>query len=261
MSVAQQKPAPDAGPPPPGWAERHFTPAVAALVLIALATQVAILTEAAAQNPFARVLDVDAKVYWEWARRVARGDLLLEEPFFSAPLYPYLLGALRALGGGLAAAHVAQAALHLGTIALLAYVGRRRHGAAVGLGAAALYAVLLEPAFQTGRVLNGSLQLFITVALWDRLLRLERGAKRRELLLGGVALGACCLVHPPMMVTIPFVAVWAFGLAGRGAAGTRSALLIAGTAAAGIAPATVHNFAATGELIPISAAVRSDRQT
>ena len=45
----------------------------------------------------------DALEYWEWAGRIADGRLIGETPFLSAPLYPYFLGLLRALGAELPA--------------------------------------------------------------------------------------------------------------------------------------------------------------
>ncbi len=49
-------------------------------------------------DPLARVPLDDAGVYWDWAGAIAGGRLVGDEPFLSAPLYPYFLGLLRALG-------------------------------------------------------------------------------------------------------------------------------------------------------------------
>jgi hypothetical protein len=40
----------------------------------------------------------DARIYWEWSGRIAAGDLIGTNPFFLAPLYPYVIGTFRALG-------------------------------------------------------------------------------------------------------------------------------------------------------------------
>lgn len=42
---------------------------------------------------------VDARWHYEWASAVARGDVFSYAPYFRAPLYPWLLGALFALTG------------------------------------------------------------------------------------------------------------------------------------------------------------------
>ena len=65
----------------------------------ALIARVLILVEAWQSNPLAWVPIEDARVYWDWAAMIASGQLLYTTPFQSAPLYPYLLGLIRYLGG------------------------------------------------------------------------------------------------------------------------------------------------------------------
>ena len=77
----------------------------------------------------------DARVYWEWAGDIAAGKLVLDHPFFSAPLYPYLLGGLRWLGGQLTSVYVLQMLADLAAVVLLGWTCRRRFGAGVALGA------------------------------------------------------------------------------------------------------------------------------
>src|SRR5437867_5640292 len=109
-----------------------------ALLGLGLASQALVLRQQLARDPFTLAPINDARVYWEWAGDVARGRLIGRTPFLSSPLYPYLVGIVRALGGGLAAVYVLQAALHLGTAALLYRIGSRRFGPAVGIAGAAL---------------------------------------------------------------------------------------------------------------------------
>lgn len=40
----------------------------------------------------------DARIYWAWSERIAQGWLLGSNPFFLAPLYPYVLALLHAFG-------------------------------------------------------------------------------------------------------------------------------------------------------------------
>ena len=121
--------------------------ALAILALCGLLLHGAILAQNFGANPLSRVLFVDAEVYWEWAGAVSRGRLVGDAPFFGAPLYAYLLGLLRALGGGLLAAYVVQLVLHVGTALLIARVGTRLFGTRGGVLAGALWLLSAGPAY------------------------------------------------------------------------------------------------------------------
>ena len=203
-------------------------------------------------NPFARQPVVDAAYYWDWAGHLASGKLIGSEPFFAAPLYPYLLGVLRAVGGGLVTLYVLQLLLHLATAALLARLGRRTFGRGVGLGAAALWLLAMGPAAAHGRVLAGTLQTFLVTLTLDRASVLAEGPDVRR----GVSLGLCaglaCLAYPPLLAALPVFALWCFAAA-KGRARVRIAGSMLAAGALTVLPATAHNLAACGELIPISA--------
>ena len=236
-----------ATPDPEGRGRRRRL-AIASLLVIGVLSQALILSQQLASDPFAAVPINDALSYWQWAGDVASGRLVGSTPFLSAPLYPYLVGAVRALGGGLAAVVVLQAALHLATVALLFRVGERRFGFGAGVAGAGLYLALLEPAYATGRILNSTLQLLVVVWLWDRLIAAAEEPRRGRLAALGAALGVNVLANPAMLAAVPIAAVW---IAWR--AGWRPGALVAGVAAAAIAPATLHNWLACRELILVSA--------
>jgi len=233
---------------PTSLAARHYRTILACLLAVGALSQALVLSQALDGNPFARQPTSDALVYWEWSGRVARGEVFLDTPFLSAPLYPYLLGVLRVLGLSLTGVYVVQSVLHLVTAGLIAKIGRKRFGALEGLVAAGLFLVLLEPAFTTGRLLNGSLQLFLIALVWERLLALEAARKKRLALLVGCLLGLVCLATPPMLVAVPVLALWAIR-----AAGVSRAALVLLFAGLTIAPATAHNYIVSGECIAISA--------
>jgi len=222
--------------------------ALAAIAGFVLISQAIIQATAHDSSVFARVPISDAAVYWEWSGRVAAGELVGSEPFFSAPLYPYFLGLLRALGLGLAGILAVQALLFAATAVLLAHTTARLFGARKGVLAAVLFVLCLDVAFAPGRLLNGTLQLFLTVVTWSALLRHSTAQPGRTALGSGLLLGLLCLAHPPMLVSIPLVALWV----ARGDR-LREALTLTAGALLAIAPATVHNLVASGELIPISA--------
>jgi len=231
---------------PTGWGHRGI--ALAALIVVGIASQALIVSQQLAASPLALVPVNDALVYWQWAGDIASGRLVGSTPFLSAPLYPYLLGILRAFGCGLAAVCILQAALHVATAAFLFRAAERRFGFAPGLLGAALYLVLLEPAYFTSRILSCTLQLFLVVLLWDRMnAARERPGARNAVVLGIVA-GLAALANPTMAAAIPLIALWTAWTGGWKPAG-----LVAALGALTIAPATLHNWLACRELIPISA--------
>lgn len=227
-----------------------------ALVLLALCGLLlhgAILAQNFGTNPLSRVLVVDAEVYWEWAGAVSRGRLLGDAPFFGAPLYPYLLGLLRALGGGLLTAYMVQLVLHVVTALLIARAGTRLFGTRGGVLAGALWLLSAGPAYYAGRLLACTLQAFLCAWLLDASLALHERVSRMRLLGLGLLLGTCCLAWPPALAILPVMGVWVALVTGRGARGLRCAAGVIATAIVAISPATLHNRLASGEWIPISA--------
>jgi len=226
---------------------------LAILALCGLLLHGAILAQNFAQNPLSRVLVVDAEVYWEWAGAVSRGRMLGDAPFFGAPLYPYLLGLLRALGGGLLTAYLVQLVLHVGTGLLIARVGTRLFGTRGGVLAGALWLLSAGPAYYAGRLLACILQVFLITWLLDASLALRERVSRPRLLGLGLLLGACCLAWPPALAAVPVVGIWTALVTGRGARGLRCGAGVVAAAVVAISPATIHNRLASGEWIPISA--------
>jgi len=185
----------------------------------------------------------DALEYWEWAGRIADGGFVAETPFLSAPLYPYFLGVLRALGADLPAVFTVQILLHLAAAALLFRIATRESGRpGLGFAAVVLFLLLAEPAFFATRLVASSLQLFLLTWLLDASLRLHQRRKVGKLLGLGALIGVNVLANPPMLLFAFALPVW-FGARSR--AGWRaSGLTLAGMLLA-IAPATLHNALAT----------------
>lgn len=255
--------------PPPRL--RWFWPALVGIVAVAAITRLLVLTEYLRHNPLATHLLQDAATYWTWAEKIAGGELVGNQPFFSAPLYPYLLGLLRTVGGGLTSVYVLQITLDLVTAVLLATAARARFGAGAGLLAAALFLLLIEPASFGLRVLTCSLQLPLVVLAWRAMIRGSQRPTAARAAVAGGTLGLLALTYPPALVALPALGLWWWWLA-RSPHACRPADASAGHPAqvtaghpAGpavlavlsgllvIAPATLHNYMACGEFIAISA--------
>jgi len=204
-------------------------------------------------NPFAPHPIEDAQTYWQWAERIAGGQLVASTPFFSAPLYPYLLAVVCALGGGLAAVYGVQVAMHLATAALIAGAVAQRAAPAAGLIAAGIFLLLTDAAYFTGRILSCTLQGLLVALLWRQLL----AARQRPGLLAGAAAGLLaglnCLATPPMLAALPVVVAWVALQCHAVRRGLLCGMTALAASLAAIAPATIHNYLACGEFIPVSA--------
>ncbi|MEM6673120.1 MAG: hypothetical protein AAF726_09760 [Planctomycetota bacterium] len=228
--------------------ERRFRRWLAGLAAIGLLTQALLVSGAFESNPYARQPVMDAKYFWSFGERIAGGQWVQDEPFFSAPLYPYFVGLVRALGGGLVALAVVQGLLLVSAALLLAIATRRIAGVSAGAVAGALLLLTTEAALGTSRVLGGTLQLFLLAALLERATALS--SKRELGSAGGLGLvaGLTTLAWPVFLAGLPFFAAWV-GRITR----LRTGALFLAVAAATIAPATIHNFVVAREVIPISA--------
>ena len=230
--------------------ESTFRRHLGILTALAVGMQYLILTEAWQNNPFSRLPIEDAEVYWAWAGRIADGHWVGETPFLSAPLYPYLLGFLRSLGLDLPGVYAFQAVLHAGTVLMIGLLGRLRFGAKTGLSAATIYLLLADPGFAPGRILNGTLQLITLTAFLLGTVRFACRQKsgppphRHAPLLLGFLFGLATLANPTLLLALPILAWWM-------PRPTTTPWLIA--ALLTLAPAPLHNYAACGEFIPISA--------
>lgn len=205
------------------------------------------------RNPFASQPIEDALVYWNWSGEIARGHWIGTSPFFSGPLYPYLLAVLRIFGAGMGTVYGIQAVLYGVTIWLLGIVAYRRFGFTAAWLTAVLFALLTEPAYFAGRLLAPALQAFLIAWLLYQWTRLEQRSTIRGWLLAGVIGGLLTLALPPALLIVMPVALWAAWKSGW----TRSAWAQAGAwtlgCSAAILPATIHNYLACHELILVSA--------
>src|SRR6185436_5306344 len=108
----------------------------------------------------------DARVYDEWAVRIAGGEWMGQEIFYQTPLYPYLLGVIYAIAGhDPGVVRVVQACLGAGSCVLLALAGRRFFTERDGLIAACILAIYPPAIFFDGLIQKSSLDLFLTTAI------------------------------------------------------------------------------------------------
>lgn len=236
---------------------RHPVVPLLAILLLAASLRAAHLAEASALPAFENPV-VDERAYHEHARAIAAGDWLLDEtPLRMSPGYPYLLGAVYALGGdGPWPIAIVQSLLGLLAIVLVWDAARRTLGPAWAW-LPALGLAIYGPAifYESVRLATSTALTAHALLLWAAVRVLGRADPRaRDWLLVGLAWGACCALRPnalllglPLLLAAAGWLAWPARLPGRRAAGAAAAL-VAGWAVF-VAPIATRNFVASGEFV------------
>lgn len=197
---------------------------------------------------------MDPLFHHQWAQAVAAGERFMSGPYFRAPLYTWLLGALyRLCGPDLFIARIVQAGLGALNCGLLFLVGRhafsRTAGILAGLGAALYWPLVYFDAELLSPVLILLLNLLTACGLlWARV-----RSGWLPWLASGLALGLSAITRPDILLLGPAAAAWAAALywpRGRRIAAAVGALA-AGTALP-ILPVAVRNAVVGGDCVLIA---------
>lgn len=219
--------------------------AVTALAFALRAAQVLLMSDPAVNPHWLRPI-ADAAMYDIMARGLLTGAWPTPEPFFSAPLYPFVLGGLYAVfgAGAMLPVLLVQALISSLGAGFAALAARRIWTPRVGWFAGALHAVLWTSIFFAAELLAVSLTVtLLLLALW-LVLRADPST-RLGYLWAGLALGLACLARPNLLVLLP---VWLWFVVRHRDVGWRTprwAMLAVGVAVV-ILPATLHNLVRGG---------------
>ena len=158
---------PAAGSFPPPAARGGFGGPAVAIFAVALAVRLVHLWQIR-RAPFFTVLLGDSRAYDEWAQRLAGGDWIGHEVFYQAPLYPYFLGLLYAIGGRhLLLVRLVQAFVGSAACVLLGLAARRLFSVRAGLAAGLMLALYAPAIFFDGLIQKSVLDVFfVCLALW-----------------------------------------------------------------------------------------------
>jgi hypothetical protein len=201
-------------------------------------------------TPWFEHLVVDPEFYDRWAQRIAAGDWLGDRAFYMDPLYPYVLGVVYGvLGRDLLVVPLLQVGLGVGTCALVARLGTRVGGRAVGLGAGLWFALYKPEILYSAEIEKTCLSVTLTAA--TLVLFLGRSSAHR--FAAGVALGLAALTRANLLVLAPLgaAALWWDAGGDRTAWGRRTAtpmLFLAGVALA-LAPVAWRNHHVSGDWV------------
>jgi len=223
-----------------------------ALIVFALFAllRIAYSFEAIDHVPILRQPLADAIVYVESAREVASGRILMDEPFYRAPLYSYLIAPFYALDEEPEAAIIAfQVFLGLLILFMTWRIARNLYGAAPALLSLVLVGLYGSMAASETKLLGTTLGLFLgTVALWT----LTTADSRRGFFLAGVVLGLGALARPNVVLVVLAVAAMLLisRLSWRAKLTSRVIPMLLGVAFL-VAPVTLHNLLA-GDFVFVS---------
>jgi len=224
-------------------------------------------------TPYFKTPVLDELYHDQWAVRLAGGEWVGREPFFRAPLYPYLLGGLYAVFGPNAyLARLFGLLLGVGTIYLVYRIGTLAFSDTVGLIAAAMAAGYRTLIYFEGELLITGLLVFLVHLALFWILKASRmlsgeglpgtadsapGQKLPgSLFVVGLCLGLAAIARPNVLVFVPFVLVW-FGwlLRRRGGSFWRGQApqlgLVAGIFLV-VFPVTLYNGLAGGDWVLVS---------
>jgi 4-amino-4-deoxy-L-arabinose transferase-like glycosyltransferase len=208
-------------------------------------------------SPYGGSLTLDSEVYHQIGDEAAHGRWSSGETFFQAPLYPWALGAVYAIiGVSQTAAKLFQILLSVSSCWLIYRITDRafdRTTAQVALAISSVYGMYI---YFSNELLVVTLIVFLDLLGLELLLRAF--AVHRQALWGaaGVVFGLSAIARPTIL---PFVAAVLFliVITGWKSGGVRVVLLNAGVFALGvalpIAPVTVHNYLADGDLVLVAA--------
>jgi tetratricopeptide (TPR) repeat protein len=207
--------------------------------------------------------ELDGGYYYHFAQRVAAGDVWLlradsffghrPPAFFIAPLYIYFLALCLKIGAGsLDAARAVQIILGTAAVALLAATARRWYGNRAAWWTGALAALCGVFTFHEVIILQASIEPFLTALDLYLLTRALQSGRPLSWAAAGAALGLHALNRPNLLIVLVGIAAMApFAMKGlKAKAGAAAAFVLAALVV--IAPATVRNWRAAGEFVPIA---------
>jgi 4-amino-4-deoxy-L-arabinose transferase-like glycosyltransferase/Tfp pilus assembly protein PilF len=214
------------------------------------------------RTPFFHQPVVDASFFDIWAQNIAAGRDFQPDVYFKPPLYPYVLAGLyRLFGRNLPLVYALQVLIGAASSVLVLLLGRRVFTPRIALAGALAAALLPIPPFLELQLLAEPLTTFLCLLALLWLLQAWPPAGpplRGRLLLAGLAFGIAATGRPNLLVLPPVLAIWlgltaSTGRSAHDAHAWRAAAVLLLGAALAIAPVTLRNLRAGGELVPVCA--------
>lgn len=228
------------------------------LMLLAALFRVALYLKAA-DLPYLAYRVGDETYYHDWASRIAGGQFMGEQAFFTSPLYAYFLGMLYAVAGdSIALIRGVNMLLGLGAIYLVFLSSRRFFPGRLALLPPLICAFSFVPLFYELFPEKTTLVFFTTSLSFYMILRcldpaLEKPHSPARWAMAGFITGIATLGHALLMAFIPALALSAFFI--RHTSRRRAAILMGYFLAAfflALVPSAIHNYMKSGDVILIA---------
>ena len=162
-------------------------------------------------NPFFNNPTMDEKYHDEWAQEIARGDLFARAPFYRAPAYPFLLGAIyRVIGHEYYAPRLIGILIGALSVVIIYLIGSVMYSHKIGLLAALLAGFYGMFLYFDAMLLTTYLEVFfcllgfLFVSMWIK------QDKTAYLVIAGISWGLASITRPNFLIIIPVFVVFIF---------------------------------------------------
>jgi 4-amino-4-deoxy-L-arabinose transferase-like glycosyltransferase len=229
---------------------------VLALLAVAVLWRLVFFLEMYA-SPYADNLTLDSRVYHEFGLAAAAGEWSHGETFFQAPLYPWVLGGVYSLvGPSQTVVKLLQILLSVASCWLIYRLADRIFDRTVGLVAFAISAVYGMSLYFANELLVVTVIVFLDLLGLDLLLGAAADNRKFLWAAAGVVFGLSAIARPTILPFVAVVGAWVVvsgWRSGRARTALREAVLFGVGVALPIAPVTLHNYLADGDVVLVAA--------
>ncbi len=228
---------------------------VVALLAVALLWRLVFFFEMYA-SPYGNNLSLDSQVYHEVALAAAAGEWSHGETFFQAPLYPWALGVLYSLiGPSQTFVKLLQILFSVASCWLIFRIANRVFDRGVALVALAISAVYGMSLYFANELLVVTLIVFLDLLGLDLLISAASDGRKFLRPAAGVVFGLSAIARPTILPFVAAAGVWIVVTRWRSGGirtALREAVLFGVGVALPIAPVTLHNYLADGDLVLVA---------
>lgn len=163
-------------------------------------------------TPFVENLISDSKIYFNWAAAMADGfDWFGTEPFFMAPIYPYILSFIILIfGKSVIIIQLLQVLVSISTIVLIYLTAKQLFGTATASVSALISAIYIPFIFYSGAILSETLQAFCLIFLIYQLSISLKNEDSHQWFFIGIILGILALFRGNILIFVPGLLVWLY---------------------------------------------------
>jgi len=178
------------------------------LAAVALVARLVYLAETA-DVVFIGNLVGDAKGYYDWALRIYGGEWVGSEPFYQAPLYPYVLATwMKIVGDSVAGIRVLQSLWGVAGCVFLGLTAGRMFNRQAGIVAGVMLAVYPSAIFFDGIVQKASLGCFLLCLLLFVMSRFAAGRRAGCAVAVGAVAGLLALTRENALIWVAVLLPW-----------------------------------------------------